>query len=183
MTTEIADTRENLSRDVDALYDKVSPQRIVDRRKEAVRGRLSSMKDSVMGTASGAGDSAHSAAHGAVDSVTGTAGSAVGAVRHQAEGSPLAAGLVAFGAGVVLSALVPASKAETQAAQRITEAAKDSSLMDEAKAVGQQVGQDLKESATQAVQEVKDTAQESAENVKAEGQSAAASVKDEAPGT
>jgi hypothetical protein len=179
MTTEIAGTRENLSRDVDALYDRVSPGRIVGRRKEAVRGRFSSMKDSVMGTAG----SAKGTAHGAAGSVTGTAESAVGTVKEKAEGAPLAAGLVAFGAGMVISALIPASKVEEQAAQRITEAAKDSPLADEAKSVGQEVGQNLKESATQAAQEVKGTAQESAEHVKSEGQSAGQSVKSEAPGT
>ena len=38
LTGQIADTRQDLSRDVDALYDKVSPGRMVERRKEAVRG-------------------------------------------------------------------------------------------------------------------------------------------------
>ena len=179
MTEQIADTRESLSRDVDALYDKVSPGRMVERRKAAVRGRMSSVKESVMGSA----DSARGTAHQAVDSVAGTAESAVGTVRDRAEGSPLAAGLIAFGAGMVISSLIPASKAEAQAAQRLTEAAKESPLVDEAKSVGQEVGQSLKESATQAAQEVKGTAQESAQHLKDEGQSAAQSVRQEAPGT
>ena len=190
MTTQIADTRENLSRDVDALYDKVSPSRVMERRKTAMRGRVSSLKDSVMGTASSAKGSAGSAVGSAGDSATqakdavaGTAQQAVGAVKGQAQGSPLAAGLMAFGAGMVISALVPASQKETDAAQRLTEAAKDSPLLDQAKSVGQEVGQNLKESATQAAQEVKSTAQDSAQTVKQEGQSAAETVKQEAPGT
>lgn len=190
MTTEIAGTRQDLTRDVDALYDKVSPGRIVERRKEAVRGRLSTLKDSVMGTAQGAGGSAQGAAGSVKDATSGAAGavadnaqSAVGAVQRQAQGSPLAAGLVAFGAGMVISALIPASEKEAQAAQRLTEAVKDSPVLDEAKAAGQEIGQNLKESATEAVQEVKVSAQDSASTVKDEGQSAAQSVKDEAPGT
>jgi hypothetical protein len=190
MTTEIAGTRENLSRDVDALYDKVSPGRVVGRKKAAVRGRLSTFKDTVMGSAQSVGGSAQ----GAAGSVSGTASSAAGAVQDKAQsavgtvqsqtqGSPLAAGLVAFGAGMVISALIPASKAEAQAAQQLTEAVKDSPLMDEAKSVGQEIGQHLKESATEAAQEVKGTAQEAATNVKDEGQAAAQSVKEEAPGT
>ncbi|WP_435769744.1 DUF3618 domain-containing protein [Nocardioides sp. SYSU DS0651] len=190
MTSEIAGTRESLSRDVDALYDKVSPARVMERRKTAMRSRMSSFKDSVMGSAHSAGQSASGSmqgaadsAQGAADAVTGTAQQAMGTVKSQAQGSPLAAGLVAFGAGMVISALIPASEREAQAAQRITEAAKDSPLMDEAKSMGQEVGQNLKESATQAAQEVKGTAQDSAQNVKDEGQSAAQSVKQEAPGT
>lgn len=188
MTTEIAGTRENLSRDVDALYDKVSPSRAVERRKAAVRGRLSSLRHSVMGPArsaggSGAMGSVSDTASQAAGAVQDRAQSAVGTVQSQTQGSPLAAGLVAFGAGMVISALIPASKVEEQAAQRLTEAAKESPLMDEARSVGQEVGQSLRQSATDAAQEVKETAQEAAANLKDEGQVAAQTVKQEAPGT
>ena len=190
LTGQIADTRQDLSRDVDALYDKVSPGRIVERRKEAVRGRLSSFKDSVMGSAGSAGSSAQGAvgsvkdtASGATSAVAGTAQSAVGTIERQTRGAPLAAGMVAFGAGMIVSALIPASEKEAQAAQRLTEAAKDSPIVDEAKAVGQQVGQHLKESAAEAAQEVKSSAQDSAATLKDEGQSSAQTVKDEVPGT
>ncbi|PWN04710.1 DUF3618 domain-containing protein [Nocardioides silvaticus] len=190
LTTGIADTRENLSRDVDALYDKVSPSRVVERRKEAVRGRMSSIKESVMGSASSAGGSAQDAvgsakdaASGATSAVAGSAQSAVDTIGRQAQGSPLAAGLVAFGAGMIVSAMIPASQKEAQAAQMLTETVKDSGVVDEAKAVGQQVGEQLKETATQAAQEVKASAQDSMSTVQDEGRSAAATVKDETPGT
>ncbi|HWJ65593.1 MAG TPA: DUF3618 domain-containing protein [Nocardioides sp.] len=179
MTTEIDRTRQDLSRDVDALYDKVSPGRIVDRRKTAMRHRMSSMKDSVMGSAHGATGSAQDAA----GSVQDAAQSGVRAVERRTEGSPIGAGLVAFGAGMVISALIPASQKEAELAGRLTEAAKDSPLMDEAKAAGQEIGGHLKESATDAAREVKASAQESAEHLKQEGQSAAQDVRQQAPGT
>ena len=189
LTGQIADTRRGLSRDVDALYDKVSPGRMVERRKEAVRGRLSTVKDSVMGSAGSAGDSAQSAvgsvkdtASSATTAVAGTAQSAVSAVERQTQGAPLAAGMVAFGAGMVISALIPASEKEAEAAQRLTEAVKDSPLVDEATAVGQEIGDNLKESATQATQEVKSGAQDSAATLKDEGKSSAQTVKEEASG-
>lgn len=173
MTTEIAGTRENLSRDVDALYDKVSPSRVVERRKAAVRGRLSGVRDKVMGTT-----------QGATGSVGGTAQQAVTTVQRQTQGSPLAAGLVAFGAGMVASALIPASEKEARATQRLTEAAKGSGIVEEAKSVGQEVGQNLKDKAAEAAQEVKASAQDSAQTVREEGQSAAQTVKEEAqPGS
>lgn len=179
MTTSIDRTRQDLSRDVDALYDKVSPSRVVARRKSALRHRMSSMKDSVMGTAH---DTAGSA-QGAADSVQHTAAAGVHAVERRTEGSPIGAGLVAFGAGMVISALIPASRKETELAGRLTEAAKDSPLVDEAKAAGQEMAAHLKDSAAEAAQEVKASAQESAEHLKDEGRSAAEDVRREAPGT
>jgi hypothetical protein len=190
MTAQIAGTREDLSRDVDALYDRVSPNRIIERRKVAARDRFSSVKNSVMGSASSAGGSAQGAAgsmkdtaSSATSAVTGTAQSAVGTIERQTQGAPLAAGMVAFGAGMIISVLIPASEKEAQAAQRLTEAAKDSSIADEARSVGQEVGQHLKDSATEAAQQVRSSAQDSAATLKDEGQSSAQTVKQEAPGS
>ncbi len=81
MTTDIDRTRQDLSRDVDALYDKVSPSRVVERRKTAMRHRVSSMKESVMGTAHDATGSAQGAAQGAAGSVRRTAAAGVHAVE------------------------------------------------------------------------------------------------------
>jgi acetyl/propionyl-CoA carboxylase alpha subunit len=113
--------------------------------------------------------------------VSGTAHQAVGTVEQKTEGNPLAAGLIAFGTGVLISSLIPATKAEEQAAQRLVDQAKEHGqpVMDEAKAAGQQMGQDLKEQAGQAAQQVKASAQESADNVRSEGQSSAQHVKDD----
>ena len=180
---DIAGTREHLGRDVDALYDKVSPGRIVERRTAAFRDRLSSAKSSVMGSTHDAAGTAQDAAHGAAGAVSGAASDAVGTVKSQTQGAPLGAGLVAFGAGMVISALVPATPVERKAARGVTEAVKDSPVLDEAKAAAQEVGSNLKETATEAVQEVKSSAQDSAQTVKDEGQSAAQTVKEEAPGT
>jgi hypothetical protein len=39
---DIEETRANLTRDIDELTDKVNPTRVVERRKEAAKGRLGS---------------------------------------------------------------------------------------------------------------------------------------------
>src|SRR4029453_14083230 len=52
---EIETTREDLSRNVDALTYKASPSRIVGDRVEGAKSRVSRAKDRVFGTASGAG--------------------------------------------------------------------------------------------------------------------------------
>ncbi|MGN6160414.1 MAG: DUF3618 domain-containing protein [Marmoricola sp.] len=197
MISKVERTRADLSRDVDALYDKVSPGRIVERRKRAVSGRLSSVRDSVMGTAHQAGAAAQDATQnvrGAASDATDSAAQAgQAAVRagqqaidkatQQTQGAPLAAGLAAFSAGMVIAALIPASSAEEAAAQRLTDAVKDSPIVDEAKAAGREVGEHLKSSASEAVDEVKASAQESVATVKDEAQSATEAVKQQVPGT
>lgn len=184
---DIAATRANLSRDIDELTDKVNPARVVDRRKEAAKGRLGSIREKVMGAAPDVSQvknavSGTGSGSGSAGSVSDKASAAVDTLGVKAQGNPLAAGLVAFGAGMLISALIPASEKETQVTQRAVEAAKEHGqpVVDEAKAVGQQMGQDLKDSAAESAEQVKATAQQSAENVKQEGQSSAQTVKDDA---
>jgi len=186
---DIEATRADLSRNIDELSDKVSPQRVVERRKEAARNSLSSMRAKIMGSAdnatsnvSGAGSAGRSSASDAAASVKGSAQSAVGSLEATTTGNPLVAGAVAFGAGMLIGALLPASEKEQQAAGRLVDAAKEHGqpLIDEAKAVGQEVGQDLGSSASEAAAKVKSQAQDSAQTVKGEGQSSANEVKDQA---
>ncbi len=185
LTTTPADieaTRTNLTRDIDELTDKVTPSRVLDRRKEAAKGRMGSLRDKVMGSATNAGGSLSGTASSATGSISDTATGAFNGLESRTQGNPLAAGVVAFGAGMLISALIPASEKEAQAAQKLTQVAKDQGqpLIDEAKSVGQDMATDLKESAADSAQQVQATAQDSVEAVKQEGQSSAQTVKDEA---
>ncbi len=186
---DIEATRADLSRNLDELSDKVSPQRVVERRKEAARNSLSSVRDKIMGSsdspegnAGGAGSGLSSSASNAASSVKGSAQSAAGTLESTTTGNPLVAGAVAFGAGMLLGALLPASEKEEQVAGRLVDAAKEHGqpLIDEAKSVGQEIGQDLGNSASEAAEKVKSQAQDSADTVKGEGQSSANEVKDQA---
>ncbi len=185
LTTTPADieaTRSNLTRDIDELTDKVSPSRVLDRRKEAAKGRFGSLRDKVMGSATNTGRSLSGTASGATGSLSDTATGAINGLESRAQGNPLAAGVVAFGAGMLISALIPASDKEAQAAQKLTEVAKDQGqpVIDQAKSAGQDMASDLKESAADSAQQVQATARDSVETVKQEGQSSAQTVKDEA---
>ena len=182
LNSQIEETRARMSSDVDALQDKVSPAAIVERRKEAARHRLSSVKDRVMGAAQSAGDSLPSPS-GAASGVQASASSAVSGAQDRVQGSPLGAGLVAFGAGLVIASLFPASKVEADAAHRVVETAKDKGqpLMEDAKAAGQDIGADLKERAADAAAQVKESATDSAAQVKDEAQSSAEKVRSEGP--
>ena len=166
LSTDIARTRRDLAQDVDALQDRVSPSAIIERRKSAVRGRLASAKDRVMGTGQSVMASGQDATHG-LSSATSSAG---GAIEERVEGSPLAAGLVAFGTGLVIAGLIPATKMEAQGAQRLKDAAQEHGqpLMDQAKSAAQDVGDQLKDKASEAADEIKASAQESATRVQQE---------------
>lgn len=182
LSGSIAETRNTLASDVDALQDRVSPSAIVERRKAAARSRMRKVQQRVMGTVH---DARNTTASG-MSSASGSAQSAVGSAQDKAQekydGAPLAAGLVAFGAGMVLASLIPASEKEAVAAGKVVDAAKEQGqpLLDEAKSQAQQVAQQAGQRASEAAQEVKDTATQSAERVQSEGQSAASSVREEA---
>ncbi len=176
LNQQIAADRENLAYDVDALQDKVSPSAVVARRKAAATGRLHDLKDRVMGSSQSAVGSGKDRAGSATDTVS----NAASTVEQRVEGSPLGAGLVAFGVGLMVAALVPATEKEAQAAAKVKDVAQDKGqpLADAAKSAASDVADQMKQSGQQAVAEVKDTAQQSADRVKDEAASSTESRTD-----
>ena len=186
---QIEDTRRELSYDVDALNEKVNPARVVDRRVTAAKGRIASVKEKVMGSAQDTTSSAHGMASNAAGSVQDAASTAVGAVQQapdtvirQTQGNPLAAGLIAFGVGWLVSSLLPASEKEKQLAQQAESAVREhkDQLLEPAKQAAQEIGEQLKPAAQEAMESVKSTAQDAASTVKEEGQAAVQDVQGQA---
>jgi len=171
---DIEATRRNLSGDVDALADKVTPSKIAERQKRKVKGAFHSISDKIMGTADDMSSSAGGALSDAGDSVA----DAGRTVIHKAQGNPLAVGLIAFGVGALVASLIPPSSKEKELASGVKDASQP--LLHEAAEVGKQVASDLKEPAQQAVESVKETAQEAASTVKDEAADRASEVADEA---
>ena len=171
---DIEATRRNLSGDVDALADKVTPSKIAQRQTRKVRGAFHSLSDRIMGTADDVGSSAGGTLSDAGDSVA----DAGRTVVRKAQGNPLAVGLIAFGVGALVASLIPASRKEQELASDVKDAAQP--LIHEATEVGKQVASDLKEPAQEAVQSVKETAQEGVSTVKEEAADRASEVADEA---
>lgn len=167
---DIERTREGLGLDVDALADKVSPSKMVDRQMGRVRGALGSVRERVMGAADDAGSSLSSA------------GSHVGDVKDRAvakaEGNPMAVGLIAFGAGLLLASLFPASTKEKDIAASVKDQAQP--LVDEVTDAAKEVGEHLKEPVKASVASVQESAQDSVAAVKDEAQTAVGEVKDQA---
>jgi hypothetical protein len=182
---DIEATRARLGTNVDAVADKVTPSHIVQRQtdkvKENVKDAVFGVKEKVMGAADHTAGNVHSAG-GSAASHLNDAGSAVADAPHLAktktQGNPLAAGLIAFGAGLLVSSLIPASQKEREAADALKTAAEP--LTTELTEAAQHVAEGLKEPAQAAMENVKATATDAAQNVKGEGQMAVADVKDRA---
>ncbi|MDQ5841025.1 MAG: hypothetical protein M3537_07750, partial [Chloroflexota bacterium] len=96
----------------------------------------------------------------------------------KAQGSPIAAGLIAFGAGLLVSSMLPASRAEQQAAQAVKDTAQP--LVDDLTDTAKEMAGNLQEPAQQALEEVKATATDATDTVREEAASAAADVKSQA---
>ena len=169
---EIERTRSDLSDNVNALGDKVNPGSIAKRQVGRFRGAATSVKEAVLGSDS---DPTDTGVAGTVsDPVTG----ASGAVARKAQGSPIAAGLIAFGAGLLVSSLLPASRVEQQAAEKVKDTAQP--LVDDLTDTAKEVAGNLKEPAQQAMEEVKSTATDAAVVVKDDATSAVDDVKTQA---
>jgi Protein of unknown function (DUF3618) len=176
LNSQIAGTREALASDVDALSDKVSPRAAMNRQKSAMADRWQGLRSKVMGSVD-----VSSAGSVAVDTVKGTAGGMASSTQDGVKGSPIAAGVVAFGAGMLIAGLLPSTKRETELSQRAVQAVKDNGeVMDGAKSAGRDLAEGVTQHASQAVDEVKSTAAESAQRVSDEGASAAHQVASEA---
>jgi hypothetical protein len=207
---EIERTQAALSQDVDALTDKVTPGKIVERRVDRARDAATRLKETVMGTgdtyggSSGYAGEVRSAASQAADRVSGTASAAASsvqdaassaagtvqdaastaagavqeapqAIRRQTRGNPLAAGLIAFGAGWLVSSLLPATRREQELAGQAKQVAQEK-VAPVAQQVAGEVKDNLREPAQQAVDSVTATAQDAKETVADEGRSAARDV-------
>ena len=197
---EIERTQDTLSADVDAFTEKVTPSRIVERRVERARGTAARWKDKVMGSDSRYLGGTPDAARGVAASVSGTASSAASTVsdaaagaasavadapqlaRQQTQGNPLAAGLIAFGAGWLISSLLPASRREQELAERATDAASEVGrpVAEAAKHAAAQVQDNLAEPAQHAVESVRARATDGGRIVAEEGRTAADQVQAQA---
>jgi gas vesicle protein len=169
---EIEHTRSDLSDNVNALGDKVNPGSIAKRQAGRVRGAAVSVKEAVLGSAADPTDT------GAAGTVGDAVSNAPNAVARRAQGSPIAAGLIAFGAGLLVSSLLPASKVEQHAAEKVKDTAQP--MVDDLTDTAKEVAGNLKEPAQQAMEEIKSTATDAAATVKDEATSAADDVKTQA---
>ena len=169
--------RSRMGDTLEAIGDRLSPERMVERRKAAVGQKLRSMKESVMGSPgyeepaterlrTQAGDALQSATQ-SVQSATEHMQQAPQALADQTRGNPVAAGIIAFGAGVLLATVLPGSRTEQR-------------LVEEAKPQLQEAANQLTDMGRGVVSDAKDHAREAVEEVKSSGGEATASMREQA---
>lgn len=156
---DIENTRGNLGETLEAIGDRVSPARIVERRKNRMMHTVRRVRDRVMGTASDTGRAIGDTAGGAVDALTSTPDT----LRQQTQGSPLVAGSIAFGVGVLAASITKPSEVERQAADQLTD--KAAPLKDELKQAGQEMVEHMQQPVREAVENVKESVAEGSQVV------------------
>jgi gas vesicle protein len=193
---EIERTRAALSDDVDALTDTANPKNIAKRQVGKAKGALSDVKDRVMGVGDdvkervmGSGGNVKDRVMGAGENVAGTVQDKAYAVgdtvsgapetaKAKTRGNPLAAGLIAFGAGMVISSLIPSSQKEQDAVSNLQGNLEP--LKEKATEAVRDIGEQLREPAQEAAESVKSTAAEGVQTVKDEGMAAKDQVQGQA---
>jgi len=159
LRAEIARMRAELSDNVDALTETANPKNVADRRVNKVESAARGVKEHLMGAPDDSDDggalgdradalkargtnavgSVQDRTPGALQTVSDTPGQ----VRRRARGNPLAAGLIAFGIGYLISSAIPSSEKEEQAASRLQD--KAAPLTDEVREAVSDVADRLRE--------------------------------------
>jgi hypothetical protein len=169
--------RARMTDTLEAIGDRVSPERMVERRKAAIGQSFKRARDTVMGSRdyeepklARVKDQASGAVHAAGEHMQ----QAPEMLANQVRGNPLAAGVVMFGAGVLVASMFPETRAEKRvvgAAQpqihNATEGLKEAGreLAGDMKQHGQEAAEELRTAGTDAVANVKEQTQESAQLV------------------
>ncbi|MEW2632616.1 DUF3618 domain-containing protein [Streptomyces sp. NPDC048389] len=195
LRSEVEHTRAHLARNVDLLADRMAPRRIARRKADSAQHRLRGIKEHVMGSAKESRSGVSSTAHNVADTAgqgadqmsekaKATAGKAKATAGHfgssaqqaparmkeRTQGSPLAAGVMAFGAGMLAAAFLPPSKAEERVGEQLREHSDE--LLEPVKQGAHDVQEGLRGPAKEAVEEVRSAAQDAARTTKDETRSA-----------
>ena len=178
---DIERTRADLGATIDEVGDRVSPKQMARRGKDRTRQRFRDAKDRVMGSAGSAKDRVKNGAGSAREKVMGSAEEAPHQMQDQIQGNPLAAGLIAFGAGALLASMLPGDRTSREAAQALSE--KAGPMVDRAKAevkeAGGAMGENVSRSAKDSAHHLQDQARESAEHVKQDAKASGEHMKEE----
>ena len=121
---DIERTRAELSRNVDTLGDTVNPKNIATRQVDRVKDKARNLRDSIMGSpddpyGQGRAGELQSAVSDKASAVGDAVANAPQLAQQKTRGNPLAAGLIAFGVGLLVSSLIPASRKEQQAVGKL----------------------------------------------------------------
>lgn len=172
---DIEDTRASMSRDLDAIGDRVSPRRMAERKVARTRNWMGTMKDRVMGVGEHMSGSVGERAEHARDAVA----HAPDMVTTRAQGSPVAAGAVAFGIGFLASMAFGATDAEQRAVGKLEDEAQPliEPVKEQLSSAAHEVAGTVKERGAELAGELKDDARDRVDTVKEQAGGAAEHVR------
>jgi ElaB/YqjD/DUF883 family membrane-anchored ribosome-binding protein len=156
---DIETTRTELGETLDAIGDRVSPGRMIERKTNRVRQGLRGARDRVMGVAQSAVEGTKEHLGATADAVR----EAPQAGRQQTQGSPLVAGALAFGVGFLVASLLPKTAIEDQAAEQLADGIEP--VKRQLVEAGRETAEHLKDPVREAVNDVKETATAGAQQV------------------
>jgi ElaB/YqjD/DUF883 family membrane-anchored ribosome-binding protein len=162
---DIERTRVDLGGTLDAIGDRVSPSRMVERRTNRMRETVRSIQSRVMGTVHDGTQAVERATGSAVDAVR----EAPQSVERRTEGAPMVAGAIAFGVGFLAAAAFPPSRRERQMAP---------ALLDEVEPMKQDVVAGATEMAHHLEEPVKQAAADVGERLKEGAREVAGEVEE-----
>jgi ElaB/YqjD/DUF883 family membrane-anchored ribosome-binding protein len=183
---EIEDTRWNMSRDLDAIGDRVSPRRMAERRVARTRTWLSGARDKVFGSADHAVARVGTGMHDVSDSMGERAHAMAETVGHapqmatsKTQGNPMAAGAVAFGVGFLASMVLAPTEVEQEAVGRLADKAQPvlEPLKEQVSHAAHEVAEGVKGQGHQVVGELRDDAKERASTVQETARDAASDAR------
>ena len=178
LTDDIAATRERMSETVDEVRTRVSPSQAIQRRTDSARAAV---RDGGTAVAERTQDMAEDASRGGRR--------VMHAVTDTARDKPLITGAAAFGAGLLLGVLAPASDTERRAARRVQGDLQEpvrEAIGESARHVGDEVGERASEAREHIVDEARhatglvgDEAREAAESARDRARQASDDVREE----
>jgi hypothetical protein len=180
---EIDQKREDIGYTVDQIQNRVSPSRITARGRHRLRRWWIDARDRVMGNeetqypwdrqvqrvSEGVEDMAQRGSE-MMSQVREGITETPEMIRRRTQGSPVAAGVIAFGGGLLVGSLLPETQTERKVTQNLEPAV--AGLAQKAGEIGKEVADDVKTTATEAIEEVKENASVAAESVKDEAKEA-----------
>jgi ElaB/YqjD/DUF883 family membrane-anchored ribosome-binding protein len=191
---DIERIRGELDETLDHLGDHVRPSQIARRRTRRMRERLGGVRERIMGSTTQAASYASGGVQRAGDEVAEISGEVADRARHAPEavaegtrGNPLVAGLVAFGIGMLLGSLPPATEAERQAGAALSEPLEPlkqkametaGAIKSDVQAAAREGADQVQQEAQSAAREVADTARASASEVGDQARASAEAVRD-----
>ena len=156
---DIEDRRSEISRTVDQMENRVNPGHVAARQTYKIRRALTEWKDKIMGS-----DQTQGGLKNVIGEVTDTVSTAPDQVMARTRGNPLAAGVIAFGAGALIASLLPETPTERKLAATLQPGVQEAtSRLTEA---GRNIADDLKDDVKEGVENIRDTAASAAQGMK-----------------